>query len=84
MTTATRTPARVIVYWDTHDPRHETWAFKAEDQYGVIERAALDAEPNDLAAAIEDAIRATVINARPVDFVRMPHPEDGVAMWFTK
>lgn len=77
MMTATRTPARVIVFWNNT----EGWTFRAEDNAGAIERGTLHAEQNDLHNAIKAAIIATGIDAHPGDFNWLDNV-GGVAMWY--
>lgn len=75
---------RVIVYWGTEGLPSEGWAFRAEYQNGAFKRGSLNAQENDLRAAIEDAIRATGINACPDEFVPIPSSGVRAAVWLAK
>ena len=82
MTTATRKPTEIRVYWDSQDRSNEGWAYNASDEDGLITSSGLDGiDDDDLCGAVDQACYELDVELTHDDFAIDRHGDGGNAIW---
>lgn len=75
-----RQATEILVYWDTQDRDNERWAYTASDERGLIDSGSLDSDPDDLEAAINEAICVLDVELT-ADLFATSQDDGGWAIW---
>lgn len=75
-----RQATTIQIYWDVQDRDNERWAYTASDDLGLIDSGSLDSDPDDLEAAINEAICVLGVDLTADQFATA-HDEGGWAIW---
>ena len=72
----------ITVYWDTQDPFHQGWAYRACHDTGLIASGGINGiADDDLCGAIDEACYELGVDLTHDDFGMQPHVDGGCAKW---